>query len=291
VTASDRQTPSGGEHAAETERPELGDISGADDRETDSLGELLETETVRPSLVSLAIEIRELETELLDGLASRRAVIEWCQRVIVRTLGSVDDRIFRGVARQFADPFDGEGALLAAMLAPEARSRPIDEPTARELRERFLATYVGPAFRAAFVDLRKGAGEYLEPAEEGDAHRPDGQRWIAMRPSLSELDRYQRETLQRCLDGLEDTGEIFEWSTAVTLATHGEASDGFLERCYIEDGTRELLLGDDSASASAREHFAAFHLLPRFNAGARDLAGRSGELPDRERTDDTIPMA
>jgi hypothetical protein len=265
--------------------------AGEYDAESETLGELLETETVRPSLVSLAIEIRELETELLDGLDSRREVLEWCQRVIVRTLGSVDDRVFRGVARHFGDPYDGEGPLLGAMLTEDSRERPLDQATARDLRERFLASYVGPGFREAFVALRKGAGEYLEPAKEGDAHRPDGQRWIAMRPSLSELDRYQRETLGRCLAGFEDSGEILEWSTAVTLATHGEASDGFLERCYSERGTRELLLGDDSASGSAREHFAAFHLLPKFNRGARDLAGRSGELPDRERTDDKIPMA
>jgi len=276
------------EHDVESDAPTLAD----GDAEPTSVDELLEAETVRPSLVSLAIEIRELETRLLDGLESRRAVLEWSQRVIVRTLGSLEDRVFRELGRHFASAHGGEGPLLAAMLTPEARSAELEDDVAEELRERFLATYVGPGFRRAFRELRKGAGEYVEPAGEHDPHRPDGQRWIAMRPSLSELDRYQRETLRTCLDGLEDSGEILEWSTAVTLATHGEATDdGFLERCYRERGTRELLTADDEESASAREHFAAFHLLPRFNAGARDLAGRSGELPDRERTDDTIPMA
>lgn len=287
---TDRST---GDYGAPRESLDTGDTSDAEatSPETDSLGELLETETVRPSLVSLALEIRELERELLDGLESRRSVLEWCQRVIVRTLGSVDNRVWAGLARHFADPHAGEGPLLAAMLTPEARSRPLAEGTALELRELFLATYVGPGFREAFRSLRKSAGEYVEPAGEHDPHQPDGQRWIAMRPSLSELDRYQRETLRRCLDGLDSTGEILEWSTGVTLATHGEADDGFLSRCYREQGTRELLLATDSASESAREHFAAYHLLPRYNAGARDLAGRSGELPDRERDDDKVPMA
>ena len=284
MSRSDGRRSSAGPQAA---RELHDDASGAG-----SLSALLETETVRPSLVSLAIEIRELETELLAGLESRRAVLEWGQRVIVRTLGSVDDRVFEGLARHFGDAYDGEGPLLGAMLASDARTHPLDDETARELRERFLATYLGPGFRSAFRTLRKGAGEYLEPAQEGDAHRPDGQRWIAMRPSLSELDRYQRETLRAVLEGFSSSGEILEWSTAVTLATHGEATgDGFLERCYTENGTRELLLADDSASESAREHFGAYHLLPRYNAGARDLAGRSGELPDRERPDDKVPMA
>ena len=285
MKGSNDRTASAADYGAPRERH--GELAGSG-----SLSDLLETETVRPSLVSLALEIRELETELLEGLGSRREVLEWCQRVIVRTLGSVDDRVFRGVARHFGEAYDGEGPLLAAFLEPSARSRGLEDETARELRERFLATYLGPAFRSAFRGLRKGAGEYLEPAQEGDAHRPDGQRWIAMRPSLSELDRYQRETLGAVLEGFSSTGEILEWSTAVTLATHGEATgDGFLERCYRERGTRELLLATDTESESAREHFAAYHLLPRYNSGARDLAGRSGELPDRERTEDTVPLA
>jgi hypothetical protein len=286
VTTHERRNGSAGDYGAESGR-------AADEVAPDSLEELLRTETVRPSLVSLAIEIRELERELLAGLESRRSVLEWCQRVIVRTLGSVDDRVYRELGRHYASARGGEGPLLAAVLTPDARSRDLDDETARDLRERFLATYVGPGFRSAFRTLRKSAGEYIEPStDENDAHHPDGQRWIAMRPSLSELDTYQRETLRQCLDGFETPGKILEWSTGVTLATHGEVSgDGFLERCYAEKGSRELLLASDSASESAREHFAAYHLLPRYNAGARDLVGRSGELPDRERPDKKVPMA
>ena len=73
---------------------------------------------MRPSLVSLAIEIRELETELLEGLDSRRAVLEWLQRLVVRTLGELPAEW----VDKFADEFKGvpgeekERTLLAALL-------------------------------------------------------------------------------------------------------------------------------------------------------------------------------
>jgi hypothetical protein len=67
----------------------------------------------------------------------------------------------------------------------------------------------------------------------------------------------------------------------VTLATHGEIDETFIARCVREPSTRTVLLED--SAREARELFAAHYLLPMFNAGVRDLAGRSGEAPKAER--------
>ena len=255
---------------------------------------LLETETVRPALVSLARETQQLEAELLEGFSRRRELLEWSQAVSVRTLGVIEDRIWRKLGSQFASDGGREGTLLKALLEPRAvrrRGSVISDGTRQELRERFIAAFIAPAFREAFRHLRKDAGEYVSPGEELDPHDPRNQQHIAMRPSLSEIDRYQEETLAELLDGFGSSREILEWSDRITIATHGETGEGFLESCYLEESARAILLGETDADRRAREHFAAYHVIPRFNAGIRDLAGRSAEIPDAEREEKGVPMA
>jgi hypothetical protein len=255
---------------------------------------ILDSETVRPALVSLTRETQQLEAELLDGFSTRRELLEWSQAVSVRTLGVIEDRVWRELGSQFAGDGGREGTLLRALLDPSAvrrRGSDIPDATRQEERERFIAAFIAPAFREAFRHLRKDAGEYVSPGEELDPHDPRNQNHIAMRPSLSEIDRYQSSTLAELLDGFSAPRELLEWSDRLTLATHGETGEGFLERCYLERSAREVLLGESETSRRAREHFAAYHVIPRYNAGIRDLAGRSAEIPDAERKETGVPMA
>lgn len=244
--------------------------------------DITEIETVRPALVTLTRDVREMQADLLAGFQSRRAVLEWCQRLTVRTLGTLGDDFYRDLSRQFRG--SDEGVLLAALLTGQARTRDLDADVAHELRERLLARRLDPAFRTAFRHLRKDAGEYIDEAGEGDAHDPTRQNHLAMRPSLTEIDEYQADALDRLLDGLADASGILDWSKVLVLATHGEVERDFLARCYLEGSTQQLLTGTGPVDQRGRELFAAYHLLPRFNAGVRDLAGRSGELADAEQT-------
>lgn len=244
--------------------------------------DIFDVETVRPALVTLTRDIREMQAALLDGFDSRRALLAWCQQLTVRTLGVLEDDVYTRLGRQFRGDDAHEGVLLAALLTPTARTRDLEEDVARELRERWLARRIDPAFRVAFRHLRKDASEYIDAAGDGDAHDPTRQQHLAMRPSLTELDEYQSEALTRVLDGLADGAAILDWSKVLVLATHGETESAFLGRCYLEGSTRRMLTDTGPVARRARELFAAFHLLPRFNAGVRDLAGRSGELADAE---------
>jgi hypothetical protein len=255
---------------------------------TESVDDPDPVETWRPALVTLTNDVQEMERELLDGFSSRRAVLEWCQRLTIRTLGELDAAFYRDVARQMRG--SEQRTLMAALLVVGARSRPLADDRARELRERLHANIIAPAFHRAFRRLRKDAGEYIEETDERTAHDPQTQRWVAMRPALDELETWQQRALAACLDGFEGTGELLAWVETLELATHGEIEEQFSNRCYTEGATRRLLLGE-TGGQPARELFAAFHLLPRFNAGVRDLSGKAGELPDAEREETEIEYA
>lgn len=248
-------------------------------------------ESYRPSLVKLTTDLEEMETELRTGFTDRPAVLDWLQRLTVRTLGELPQQWFHEIARQFR-PLDavGERTLLAAMLRDDCRERALAPATARELRERVAATAIKPALHRAFRQLRTDAGEYVADARDS-THDPLVQRHIAMRPALDELEANQQQALSQCLDGFAQRGDILDWGNVVELATHGEITPSFTARCYRERSTAQMLLGDDRASEHARELFAAVHLLPAFNAGIRDLHGRTGEVPDADHPNAEIPIA
>lgn len=250
-------------------------------------------ESHRPALRKLALDIQDLREELLAGFASRRAVLEWSQRMTVRTLGEVRQSWYYELARQFRGlPSDErERALVSALLIPAVRKREINQEAARALRERLAAVLLGRAEHRALRRLRKDATEYTDDDGDGSGHNPEIQRYIAMRPALNELEAYQQRTLTKCVDGLESRYEILTWGDDLELATHGELEEDFLERCYREPSTARLLTSTRPVDKRARELFAATYLIPAFNAGVRDLTGRAKEMPDGERTAKEVHLA
>ncbi|WP_049934689.1 hypothetical protein [Haloplanus natans] len=249
------------------------------------------TEFVRPALVRLKLDLEQLEAELYDGFARRRDVLDWMQRLCVRTLGRTRQEFIEDLARQFRGRVDDrrERALLSAMLVPAARERALDAGTVDELRERIYATVLAPAYHRALRHLRKDAGEYIDSAQETttSGHDPQVQRYIAMRPAVDELDDNQDRVLEAVLDGFDEPGDILEWGRDLELATHGEIPDQFVRRAYVEQSTRRMLLSGARADERARELFAATYLVPAFNRGVRDLVGRAGEQPDEDKDPST----
>jgi len=241
------------------------------------------TESFRPALERLTLDVADMRTALFDGFDDRTAVLRWERRLVVRTLGELPDRVIGGVARQYridTDSAEAEPTLLAALLEPDARRRDLADDAARALRERFWGTFVVDAYHRAFRKLRKDTGEYFDREETGPAgHDPRVQAYVAMRPALDELEAYQQQALDECLAGFADGEAILEWAETVEQATHGELPDRFVARCYDERSTRRLLTGDLEGASTGRELFAARFLLPAFNEGVRDLAGRTGETP------------
>lgn len=259
----------------------------------------------RPSLVKLTNDISEIQGEVLSGFPSRRDVLIWLQRLTVRTLGEVPQSFYWSLARQFRldiastpgwdDEQIDQPVLLAGLMDSGARTRELEPEVVDELRERIVASMIRPSYHRAFRSLRKGAGEYIDESDDDTEHNPARQRHIAMRPALGELDRRQEDTLTAILAGLDDSAAILRWGERVELATHGElnATDkpewvsssvdvDLITRAHREPQTRELLTSSSEDLRPARELFAAVHLIPAFNKGVRDMAGRAGELPDTE---------
>jgi hypothetical protein len=278
----------------------------------------------RPALRKLTEDLTERRRELRagfgpgDGRSARRNVLEWLRKVAVHALGEVPMSVYSAFGREFRRPGSG-GPLLEALLVAESRTGDLyeREESARELRRRLDARVLQPAYDRAFQSLRNDAGEYVGETEDPSAagHNPAKQRYIAMRPTLNEIEVDQRVALERFIAGFDDETEILEWGDRLEHATHGEpvvdSDDGFVTRAVSEPGIREVLLGNPSPALrdtlreaadssgreardafdlleTAREGLAAYYLLPAFNRGVRDLVGRTGEEPGarREHTDD-----
>ncbi|QLH83216.1 hypothetical protein [Halosimplex pelagicum] len=248
-----------------------------------------EPDPYRPALVTLSEGVHERVDELRDGLDSERRVLEWLQEITIRTLGRLDLRVYDDITRQFRGQ---QGVLLASFLCPDARRGnmvKLDHDAAERVREHFVASYVVPAHRDAFRRLRSDAIEYAEGADDGDAHDPKRQRFIAMRPELNELEEWQERALDSLLEGFDERGDLLDWGHDLLLATHGELDQDWITRVYREDSAVDVLTGESVADQRARLLFAAYHVLPRYRAGVRVLCGRAKETPSVGQGADTEP--
>jgi hypothetical protein len=266
-------------------REVLGDVEQGRD---DALG------SVRPALQKLSLDAHDLihgsaEKDvpgLKGGFSDRAELIQWEQQLAIRSLGEVPMFLYQGIASQLASA--NERPIAQALIAGSG----MNTRTAEHWRTRVRERVVLPAFDRAFRQLRTSATEYATGADEDDAHQPLKQRYIAMRPGLDELNKWQRSALDPVLseDGFEDGDAILDWLPIVVNATHGEeirlpddetiAVSEFVARVHDRDPWRELMT--DPERQRIREVWAARFLIPTFNAGVRELLGTSGEVAQIE---------
>lgn len=263
----------------------------SDDEDPEGFG------TYRPALRRLTLDADDLVhgSEAVPGLrggfGSRSELLQWEQRLAVRTLGEVPQFVYQGIASQLASP--NERPLVEALLDSESAR-------AEEHRLRMRRRVVIPAFDRAFRRLRIDATEYLDETDASTGERttsksqdkatrnPEKQSNIAMRPSLEELDTAQQFVLDQLLpDGLDSRDDILEWGNIVVNACHGEAISlgddhlsigAFIDRHHARDPWAELLT--EPRLRRPRGAWAARFLIPTFNAAVREILPTSGELPD-----------
>lgn len=235
-------------------------------------------QTHRPALKKLASDQRTDVIEPLEsGFASRAAVIRWLQQTSVRTLGRIPDAWFAQVALRpdLLDMLTGESreaALQRAMLAD---------------------TRLFPVCHDAYKRLRKSAREYVNAEDAPDARdateNPEAQKFVAMRPSLHDLDRTQQRVIQDGLTGFKTREDLREWAHTVVEASEGLIPREYAAHCAYSPTKAKALLsqfnGDhpDRQAQVARETLLAEDILPRFNAGVRDLLDIADEAPQEER--------
>jgi hypothetical protein len=261
--------------------------SGAFDRESvDSLlSDLPDTQESRPAVQKLSSDQRELVASFVDGFASRREFLLWCQEAAVLTLGELSGEWF--VKRAFS------GVDMSVVITSDRRTRwvpsgetPIDTETAHRVRRGVVALDVLPACVDAHRRLRWSATEYVNDADDTLQPDPDAQKHPAMRPALTEASDRQDWALKRLLAGFDSHDAVLTWFQVLTEAAYAELDGTLAKRVLVEDTrTIEMLVSspEDQPEAPAfRESFAAFYLLPAFATAAREVSDRAGELAEKE---------
>lgn len=253
----------------------------------------------QPALQALRADQDRAEANLYSGFTSLRDVVEWTVDVAVSTLGMLPDW-------WFVDVTSDDYLLTVLLTGPERKlhdADPIALDKAADERRQLAADWLLPAFLAAYRELRKSAGEYVE---EGDADQvprdPDRQRWTAMRPGYDELRTLLADLLDELWQGFADETAVLDWLHRLQEATHGEIAVGFenahgdladdvdwVTLVYHDDHAIERLTApsDDLQSARWREWFAGTCVLPGANAGVR--ARSPGESASVEATNRNVP--
>lgn len=246
----------------------------------------------RPALPTLQADQRALldptpgddvRHGLRDGFPTRRALLTWYQRAIVRTLGElVEDLSPADLVRDRTLV----GALLTGPEREQYRADGMTVETATKYRRKLEQAVVLPACNRAYNALRATAGEYVDGADEFDFDDivPDDQEHVAMRPAFQVADHQQHEALQQLWGGFEHGERLQSWLHDLNEPTNG-ALDDDLPATVGRDQTaqRHLLRGraDKDNARQYRERFAVTFLLPAFADGIErldvgELATRSG---------------
>lgn len=240
----------------------------------------------RPALTKLSRDQSDLLGEFVDGFQDRADFLDWTTRAIVQTLGTIPDKWYLRRANSPAD--------LSVLVVGDERAKwtaddadPVSAGKAATCRRAVASMDLVPAFRDAYRSVRWNATEYLQ--DEYDDLQPDArvQGNPVMRPAFAILGDRQSWTLRTCLQGFESVDELTAWTHMLTDATVGEIGADLARDVSADRATRRMLLttpSDRPGGPVFRESFAAKFLLPAFNAAARELADRSGELAEKEQT-------
>ena len=251
-----------------------------------------ETRQTRPALPTLQADQQallapepgdELRFGLRDGFPSRRELINWYQRAIVRTFGYI--------AEDWAPAdLERDRVLLGSCLTGpdrEAFDGDLDVDDARAYRLKLEEVIVLPACQRAYNDLRKRAGEYVDESdnEKIEDLDPASQDHVAMRPAFQIADRQQSRALRALWGGFEDIEHLQSWLHSLNEPTNGALEEEVPARIGRDPaGKKHLLDGRADSEVDARryrERFAISELLPAFAQGikrmeAGELASRSG---------------
>jgi len=249
----------------------------------ESIPDAEEEPLVRPAMARLVQDQGDLLIELLEGFGDRRDLLEWQQRVVIHTLGQLEDEWYAEIACN--------AAAISRLLGREWGPADAPEPyVARETRRGLAANSLLPAFHGALETFRWAAVErvdHLDDEHDGDAPEPitpERQEYPGMRPELGQLAEQQERTLVAFLDGFDSEDELLVWSQQLQGSTYAEISAHAAAEPYFERPLRQYLVRTeaDARARFVRRSWAAEFLLPAFNRAADALADRAAEVTAAE---------
>jgi hypothetical protein len=236
-----------------------------------------ESESVKPRTTRPALDVLDHDQDRLlyhghqtrdppiralsDGFRTYWEALTWYQAAGVRTLGHVEDviepRHMLPLSDVFRHLFAEQGAV-----SEYARTRVVER--------------LNGACELAYREFRERANERVED-EEASTWKdvdPESEENPLMRPAFRRLDRAQAGALIALWDGFEDRQAIGRWARSLTVPTHGETPDGFLDEIVSSPTLLEALTDQQSEQAKRiRYRFAVSEVLPPFLAAARSLTG------------------
>ncbi len=291
--SDDRDRAGGPDQSGDPDRSTDADASSDQERAADRVptrDRLLDAvpdvdQATRPALAKLCQDQLDMLRSFLAGFDDREALLRWGQDAVIGTLGHVGDDWYTDVAMSRSD--------LATLITGDEREvwgdgDPPTLETAEVYRRAMAATDLIPACHAAARSMRWSATEYVDNSTDVHQPEPDVQSHPVMRPALSELAERQEWALDRLLGGFDSLDDLQAWIMAANQASYAELDSDLSRDLFHENHTREMLVvspEDHRHGPFFRESFAAKYLLPAFNAAARELSERSGELAEHESND------
>lgn len=233
----------------------------------------------RPATTKLTHDQVDVIVDFLGGFETRRDVIEWQQRLVIQSLGQLEDAWYTRVA--------ADAPTVAALLGrPWGPTEEMDDRMAWTIRRGMIAKDLLPAFHAAHRTFRWAAVErvdHLDDEADGDGPGeidPRRQAYPLMRPAFGELAGQQRRVLASLLDGFDSEDELLLWTVQVIGGTYAELEAATAEAPYFEAPLKARLLNsvDGPRDRFVRESWAAEYLLPAFNRAAAQLGERAQEV-------------
>ncbi len=209
---------------------------------------------------------------LTDGFSTYWMALSWYQAAGVRTLGHVERVI---------EPRD----MLPLSGVLEHLFQSATEPESVYLRRRTVES-LGDACDLAYRQFRERANERVsdESGETWEDVDPEKERNPLMRPAFRRLDRSQSGALIELWDGFETREKVGKWARSLTVPTHGETRDGFIDEIVSSPAMLGWLLDRDSREAKLmRYRFAVSEVLPAYLSAARTLhGGERTDAPEEE---------
>lgn len=198
----------------------------------------------------------------VHGFETVEQIINWWQAAAVRSFGTLITEF---------DPRDiwRDGALRKRLLS--------DSREATEFRRRVMRSRIDPALHDAFKQLSQRATERLDSEGETETEKlafdkiePESEEYVAMMPSLTQLDVAQSNVLASLWDGFDDVDGLDRWVSTLDAATRGELDRDFAHKFMHDETNRRRVLADDGEH---KQRLATFILLPAFARGASQLRG------------------
>lgn len=196
-----------------------------------------------------------------DGFRTYKEALFWYQAAGVRTLGHVDQVLEPRHMLPLSDVFQH-------LLADRG-------PVSRYARMRVVER-LNDACDLAYRQFRERANERVEDGEGSTWKEvdPETEQNPLMRPAFRRLDRSQTGALLSLWEGFEDREAVGRWVRSLTVSTHGETPDRFLDKIVSAPTLLEALVDQESEDAKrVRYRFAVSELLPPFLAAAESLSG------------------